>query len=58
MMAFRCPGVDSSALSEQLKSEAGMTVPERDGFLRVSFHAYNTRAGIDALVHHVSRLLP
>ena len=50
IMAFRPPRCDSEALSRQLQSEAGILARERDGFVRLAFHVYSTRAGIDRLI--------
>ena len=50
IMAFRHPKIASKQLSQRLASEAHIFAKERDGFVRLAFHVYNTKAGITELV--------
>jgi selenocysteine lyase/cysteine desulfurase len=53
IMAFRIPGQDSLALSKKMAAESGLLAPERDGFIRLSFHLYSTTAGVDKLIEYL-----
>ncbi|HBF35216.1 TPA: hypothetical protein DDW35_11715 [Candidatus Sumerlaeota bacterium] len=50
IMAFQHPTIDSQTLVKRLLQEAGIFAQERDQFVRLAFHVYNTRAGIDRLL--------
>lgn len=50
IMAFRHPAIESCALSKRLWDEAGIVAMERDGFIRLAFHIYSTREGVDKLL--------
>jgi cysteine desulfurase/selenocysteine lyase len=56
IIAFRHPTLDSPTLERTLREDAGIRARERDGFIRLSFHAYNSRLGVDALIEQLSRL--
>ncbi len=49
IMAFRHPGRNSRELAQHLFKNAGIFARERDGFVRLAFHLYNSKAGIDRL---------
>ena len=49
IMAFRHPGRESRELAQHLYKSAGIFARERDGFVRLAFHLYNSEAGIDRL---------
>jgi selenocysteine lyase/cysteine desulfurase len=51
IMGFRHPRIPSRELATRLYREAGIIARERDGFVRLSFHLYNDRRGIDRLVN-------
>lgn len=50
IMAFRHRIFRSSDLATRLHREAGIFARERDGFVRLAFHLYNSEAGVDRLV--------
>lgn len=53
IMAFRAAGIESGELSARLSREAGIFARERDGFVRLAFHVYNSRRGVDQLLKYL-----
>lgn len=57
IIAFRHRKIESRELSTRLYREAAIVTRERDGFVRISFHLYNDRQGIDRLVDRLAVML-